>query len=270
MVPTPNHLTFLVKEETLITNEGKEVEMYKLEHSSDEDIMHNWAKHFRDQYCDVLTIDRLRQGTGLSRRDYMKNIKLPDDTIPPGPSIRAGDFSEILISDYLQYVLQYWVPRTKYNEKAVRNESTKGCDVLGIKIINDDMNDNAELAIYEVKAQLTQKSNNTRLQDAVNDSGKDYIRLAETLNAIKQRYIDKNETENVYKIERFQNCEDNPYHKIYGAVAVLSTINVDNNTIINTETTNHIETENLKLLIVYGDEMMELVTELYRRVADEA
>ncbi|MDY7046520.1 MULTISPECIES: Hachiman antiphage defense system protein HamA [unclassified Virgibacillus] len=265
------HLRWLVDTgEKLTLADGETVDVWVLNHETDDEVLSTWASHFRNHYCLDDEIDFYRRGYNFSRAEYLKEIKFPDSSVAPGPSIRAGDFSEILVSDYLQYILNYWVPRTRYGDKTVRNESTKGSDIIGFKIISDkqDSLDDA-LAIFEAKAKFTGRKQN-RLQDAVNDSAKDHSRIGESLNAIKQRLFDKGMLHDAERIERFQNLEDRPYTEVYGAVALLSTAIFDPNEEIKTQTSSHPNSNNLKLLIIHGDELMELVHEIYRRSADEA
>ena len=152
-----NHLRWLTNTgKRIITADGKTIEVWEFKHKNDEDILSAWATHFRNHYCLDSEIDSLRNGTGYSRAEYLKKIKFPDATTAPGPSIRAGDFAEILVADYLRYILGYWVPRTRYVDKTIRNESTKGCDTIGLKIIKDGkMSENDVLAIYESKTQFS-------------------------------------------------------------------------------------------------------------------
>ena len=132
------HVRWLIDTgEKLTLDNGKSVDVWVLRHVEDDDMLSAWAMHLRNHYCLDDEIDFYRRGLGLSRTDYLNNIKLPDSIKAPGPSIRAGDFSEILVSDYLQFILDYWVPRTRYGDKTVRNESTKGSDVIGFKIIDE-------------------------------------------------------------------------------------------------------------------------------------
>ena len=119
-------------------------------------------------------------------------MKFPDKAKAPGPSIRAGDFAEILVADYLTYLQGYTVPRTRYDRKGVPNESTKGPDVLAFKTQEDNPS-NDELLVYEVKAKLS-ATPKPMLQEAIDHSGKDYLRLGESLNGIKQRMLDRNDT----------------------------------------------------------------------------
>ncbi|MBU4502113.1 MAG: DUF1837 domain-containing protein [Nanoarchaeota archaeon] len=269
---TSKHLKWLCDTgKRLRTPDGKDVEIWEFKHNNDDAVFSAWAKHFRNHYCFDTEIDILRCGTGYSRSEYLTNIKLPDSSVAPGPSIRAGDFGEILVADYLQYILGYSVPRRRYAEKSVRNESTKGCDIIGFKYFHNGMDEKDDvLAIFEAKTQFSGTIANPRLQDAVNDSTKDQIRKAESLNAIKQHYVKQNLIDDVEKIARFQNLEDRPYREIYGAVALFSTQVLNETKIAETKTKHHPHAKELVLLVFHGNDMMTLVHELYRRVADEA
>jgi len=169
-----------------------------------------------------------------------------------------------------QFTLKYWVPRTRYGDKTVRNESTKGSDIIGFKIIKEKQ-DSADdtLALFEAKAKFTVTKEN-RLQNAVNDSSKDQARKAESLNAIKQRLFQKGSLFEAERIERFQNLEDRPYKELYGAVALFSSAIYDSDMASKTDVSGHPNLNNLKLLVIHGDEMMDLVHKIYRRAADEA
>ncbi|EFZ1984436.1 virulence associated protein, partial [Shigella flexneri] len=63
---------------------------------------------------------------------------------------------------------------------------------------------------------------------------------------------------------------DRPYNEISGAVALFSSNLVDPTAISKTSTNNHPNHNNLKLVVIHGKDMMNLVHELYRRAADEA
>jgi hypothetical protein len=266
------HVPWLVDTNSpLQTTCGKSAAVWEFRHTKDPTILAAWAKHFRNHYCLDSEIDALRNGTGLSRKAYLETIKFPDHHAAPGPSIRAGDFAEILLADYLEYVLKFWVPRTRYGDKTVRNESTKGCDLIGFKFFNPARESpNDQLAIFESKAQLSTSKTDPRLQDAVDDSAKDHIRRGESLNAIKQRLLHKESFEEVRKVERFQNPVDHPYRTAYGAAAVFSTSAYSADTERQTDCRQHPHHDGLDLVIVHGDDLMTLVHELYRRAADEA
>jgi len=70
----------------------------------------------------------LRKGTPHSRAEYLLQLKFPDASKSPGPSIRSGDFTEMLIADYVGIPFGLLGPRTRYDDKTIRNESKKGSD----------------------------------------------------------------------------------------------------------------------------------------------
>lgn len=254
----------------LTASSGDTIEVWELKHDSDERILSSWAKHFRNHYCRDTEIDVMRRGTPHSRMDYLLNMKFPDERHPPGPSIRSGDFAEILISDYVEYLLNYWVPRTRFADKNIRNESPKGCDVIGFGIVDEYSEDPDDtLVIFEVKAKLT-RMRTSRLQDAINDSMKDQVRKAESLHAIKQRLRYNNEAQKAIIVERFQNNLEYPYKEIYGAAAVLDHEYYDPSLESKCTTLGHPRCGQLRLIIVLGEQMMQLVNSLYLRAANEA
>jgi hypothetical protein len=269
---TYRHLDWLVDTgKRLATADGKEVQVWEFRHKNDDGILTSWVRHFRNHYCLDTEIDSLRKGYGHSRGDYLRQIKFPDASSAPGPSIRAGDFAEILVADYLEYTLKYWVPRTRWNCRTVRNESAKGCDIMGFKILGNGADSPEDvLAIFEVKAQFSGVKARARLQDAVDGSARDPIRKGESLNAIKQRLLDKQQLEDAQRVERFQNTEDRPFKEVFGAAALFSTSVFDEASIAATKANGHPAPKNLVLLVIHGNDMMKLVHELYKRAADEA
>ncbi len=173
------------KEESFTTSDGKPIKVFTFKHdSSDEETMSAWAKHFRNHYCSDTNIDEYINGTGLSKKDYLLQIKFPDQSVVPGPSVRAGDFSEILIADYLEFMLNYWVPRTRYSNKINRNSSPMGSDIIGFKLFDSNETNKDILTVIEAKASYRNATKN-RLQNAIDDSRKDDVRIAESLNAVK-------------------------------------------------------------------------------------
>lgn len=269
---TSEHIKWLVDTgERLKTVDGRDIAIWKFHHKKDEAVLSAWAKHFRNHYCFDKEIDYLCRGYKYSRAEYLNNIKFPDPRNAPGPSIRAGDFGEILVADFLEYLLDYWVPRTRYGNKTIRNESTKGSDIIGFHIVEDGRASSKDrLAIFEAKTQFSGNKPKTRLQDAVDSSAKDIARKAESLNAIKQRLHDLHRLGDAEKIERFQNEVDYPYQEVYGAVALFENPLFDSNLAYSTDSSSHPHSGDLSLIVIKGDQMMKLVHELYRRAADEA
>lgn len=269
----PSWIPWLVNtKQTITTINGKTVEVWEFRHEDDETILSDFACHYRNHYCTDDEIDMLRRGSPYTRAEYLINVKFPDARQGLGPAIRAGDFGEILVADYAQHVLGFDVPRTRYDRKTVHDESTKGSDVVGFKLIDgvDHPSEDDSLLVVETKTQFSGENPENRLQDAVNDSKKDPVRLGESLNAIKQRLIDRRDAERAQIVERFQSPEDSPYVKEFGAVALFSTKVFDPEVLAQTDTTGHPNDADVSLLVIHGQEMMVLVHGLYDRAANEA
>lgn len=272
-MPPPQHIAWLIDTQQRIqTADGRTVEVWELQHNNDPAVLSEWAKHLRQHYCDDALFDQLIEGTGQTRAQYLVNIKFPDAANAPGPSIRAGDFAEILLADYVEYKLGYWCPRQyRYENKINRNESSKGCDIVGFRFVDgNNPNPNDELLIVEAKARLSGNQAVNRLQDAVNDSEKDFLREPMTLNAIKQRYLERDDNESATKVQRFQNPADRPFRRVNGAAAVYTENIFAPNLVQQTITGTHPNANNLKLIVVKGPTLMALVHALYQRAADEA
>lgn len=267
----PPSLTYLTRCEGTLTSEGGDIiEVWELRGPVSSAHLSKWAQHFRQHYCPDSEIDELRAGTSFSRADYLVNLVFPDATTAPGPSIRSGDFAEILISDYVEHVLRYWVPRGKYAEKASRNESVKGVDILGFKMLAHTHAPADELLAFEVKAELSGGAYSGALQKAVTDSAQDYLRSAFTLNATKRRLKHAGAHERALVVERFQNKDDRPFVFKCGAGAVLSDLAYDEAGVCNISTESHQNGANLQLLVVKGTDLMALVRSLFQTAANEA
>lgn len=267
--------------QTMKTTDGKIIEVWELQHKKDETALSAWAKHFRNQYCKDSDLDFLRGDR--SRKDFLENIKFPSRHSALGPGVRAGDFGEILVADYLQWIIGYWVPRVRWNSKVVRDESSKGSDVIGFQFHDKTENSPKDaLAVFETKTKFSGVGAGTRLQDAIDDSAKDHLRIAESLNYIKQRLFDKGEKLKAKQVERFQNPVDQPYREVYGAAALYSHDQFKPSEICKADCQKirtsangatpqpHPNRSALVLIVIKGTDMMSLVHDLYRRAADEA
>ena len=198
---TSRHTKWLVNTGSLKTSDGKDIEVWEFQHHNDQKILSLWAKHFRNHYCLDTDIDEMCGG--LSRSDYLTTIKFPSRTSTPGPSIRAGDFGEILVSDFLEWILGFWVPRVRWSSKTIRNESPKGSDVIGFKFHNkktDESSKDDALFVCESKTKFSNSRNNC-FQEAIKDSAKDHIRIDESLNFIKQKLFYNKSIDNVQKCQ---------------------------------------------------------------------
>ncbi len=256
--------------------------MWELRHLPDEDILSQWAAHVRRHYCSDKQLDLLRGPR--SRKDYLEQIKFPSQASSLGPPVRAGDFGEILVADLLEWLWGYWVPRVRWASKVVRDESPKGSDVVGFYFKEGVQapSPKDELYVAEAKTRFSRGGGN-RLQDAVDGSAKDGLRIDESLNFIKQKLLDADDIGGLMRVERFQNQLDEPYRRRFGAAALFSEEELDHQQLKRTDTraievniggsklnVPHPNRHDLDLILIRGPQMMKLVHELYRRAADEA
>lgn len=277
MATKKKHTDWLTKTgEKVKTSDGKVVSVYELQvDTADTVTLKDWANQFREHYCLDSQIDALRAGTKKSRAEYLIDLAFPDTTPGLGPATRAGDFAEILIADLLEHHLGFWTPRTRYADKQSRNESPKGTDVLGFKFNSADGHKKPSkkdaLITFESKAQLTGKRYKGKLQEAVEHSAKDVLRMAESLNAMKRRLLNQNDLIGVEKVQRFQDGLETPYIRVSGAAAILCSSVFDAKQIsTTTDASAHENSENLLLIVVHSTALMAFVHALYSRAANEA
>jgi hypothetical protein len=263
------------------TFDGVPIEVWDFAYADDAAVLSAWACHFRNHYCLDNQIDLLK-APATTRSQYLIDYKFPTQTGGLGPATRAGDFGEILVADFLQWIRGCWVPRVRWSSKIIRNESPKGSDVVGF-LLDDpsEPNKDDQLFIYEVKTKFS-KSKENRLQTAINDSAKDYLRIGESLNFIKQKMLDKHDLDGVAKVERFQNPTDHPYIEKYGAAEIVSkefeclktSGSADCQSVPvkvgREEVAPHPHRANLELIVISGSELMKLTHKLYEASADEA
>ncbi|RWG90560.1 Hachiman antiphage defense system protein HamA [Mesorhizobium sp.] len=267
----PAHVAWLENTgDTFQTADGKTVEVWRLNHVADGAVLSDWARHFRQHYCTDGDLAALVEGTGLSNSQYLTQIKFPDAQTAPGPSTRSGDFGEILVADYIEYVLGYWCPRqVRYEDRYNRNAPTHGCDVMGFRFAGEEPGEpNDELFALEAKAGFG-PTNDNRLQQAIDGSIKDLKREAMSLNAIKQR-LRKVNLAQARAIQRFQNAADHPFVRKHGAAAILEDSVFTDMNLASSDASKHPNRDNLVLIVIRGEAMMQLVHALYQRAADEA
>jgi len=263
MSPTPTHCSwFEDTHTTLSTSDGEIVRVINFNHQQNEDILKEWALHLRRHYSSDEDLEKNSTSMGMSKSDYLRDIKFPNNTAP-GPSVRSGDFSEILVADYIQFLMNYDVPRTRYDRKPTPNDSTKGTDILGFKFSENNRPIDDELITCEVKGSLGQgRTASSSLQNAINDSKKDFeTRLPIALNATLQRLKDRGETESIKTVERFMNKIQNPYRQITGAFFVCSK-NCWQDNLVTQAHSNHPNFNTIYLTFT-GTNLMELANRLY-------
>ena len=268
MEATHRYMNYLISENPIYTNEGKKIEVFHLDIQDDPEIFEEWAKQFRRNYCSDDELQEMTNEINISSNEYLKNYKLPSDS-GIGLSTMSGDFGEIVVSDYLQYIEEYAVPRTRYDSKVNKDTSTQGSDVLGYK--KGDMTlQNDEIIVIEVKSSASTGSsltNKQRLQVAINHSDKDFERFSTSVVASYLKLV-KDNSDQADIVKRFLNTTDHPFNVIYGAVAVHSNQSYDIEFIKNAVTQHHRAKENLRLLVIHSNELLNFIKRLYLKASE--
>ena len=263
-----SYIKYLAQENPIITDEGKQIEILHLDIQDDLEIFEDWAKQFRRNYCSDDELDEMTSVMSISSKEYLKDYKLPSDS-GIGLSTMSGDFGEILVSDYFQYIEKYMVPRTRYDSKVNKNTSTQGSDVLGYKQDSSNVS-NDEVVVVEVKTSASASSSSkakNKLQEAINHSDKDFERFSTSIVASYLR-LKKSNSDQAKVVERFLNITDKPFNVIYGAVAVYSNQSYDIDVIKAVVSKKHRDFQKLRLLVIHSDELMKFIRELYLKASE--
>ncbi|EMS74333.1 hypothetical protein H318_14743 [Enterococcus durans IPLA 655] len=263
----PKFIEYFIREENVVTNQGKDISIIKIDINNDEDVLKQWAIHLRNHYCSLEELDELREGPGLSRLEFLRDMKFPNPTLGLGSATMSGDFSEILIADYIEYILNYIVPRVRYRQKANRNTSTQGSDLIGYKVESIETNSiNDELLIVEVKARNSESNPEATLQNAVDHSEKDIVRIAESLNASYRMLKNYNEYEGMRLVRRFQNPTDRPHKRTFAAASVHSDTSFSVDLLKQVDISKH--PEDVKLIAIHSPNFLTFIKEMYVRAAN--
>ena len=263
-----SYIKYLIQEDPIITDEGKQIEILHLDIQDDPEIFEDWANQFRRNYCSDDELAEMVGFMNISPKEYLKNFKLPSDS-GIGLSTMSGDFGEILISDYLQYIEEYVVPRTRYDSRVNKDTSTQGSDVLGYKQDSSNVS-NDEVVVIEVKSSASDSSSSqakNKLQEAINHSDKDFERFSTSIVASYLR-LKKSNSDQANVVERFLNITDKPFNVIYGAVAVYSNQSYDIDVIKTVVSKKHRDFQKLRLLVIHSDELMKFIRELYSKASE--
>lgn len=264
----PKFIDYFIHEEIVITDKGKDISVIKIEINDDLTVFEQWARHLREHYCSLEELDELREGTGLSRAEFLRDMKFPNPNFGLGSATMSGDFSEILIADYIEYILNYIVPRVRYRQKFNRNTSTQGSDLIGYKVESIETNSiNDEMLIVEVKARNSESNPEATLQNAVNHSAKDLVRIAESLNASYRMLKNYNEEEGMRLVRRFQNPTDRPHKRTFAAAAVSSDKAFSRELLKEIDTSEH-PSPDVQLIAVHSPKFLEFIKQMYVRAAN--
>jgi len=263
----PKYIKWFVKENNITLEDGFPITCYRLDYKIDEDVFHEWAIHIRRHYESDDDLKESLKETKMSTENYLRSLVIPQKSDLLGPTSRSNDFTEIMISDLIEFIHGYIVPRCKQYNRSGKTQSEHGSDILAYKILNPDNIPSVkdELLVIEVKSELS-SDKYTPIKDAVTISHKyDKIRHTHTLNYYRKklRYLKKEKQAN--EISRFQNKSEHDYLITYIASAINSRITIPENIIFGIKGDDLELRNNDKIFLVHGDKLMDLAHAIYDR-----
>lgn len=267
-----NNRDYFKYEKSISSRDGNIIKVFSLSNDLlDENILNAWASGLRDNYVEERLLKSLVNGTGLTQQAFLQKHIFPNHKDKLGAATMSGEFGEILVCDYINFVLEHYVTRTRYLEKVNPNIPVSGSDVIGYKVKHTDNPSKTDhLIVAEVKTRSSMLGDKnslckTTVKNAIEDSIKDRVRIGESLNAEKRRLLNRSRIEDAKIVERFQNKTDNPFSLDFFAVAVLDSTLYSEQVILDV-VNNQLENLNLtNVLIIYCDELKLFLRDIYRR-----
>jgi hypothetical protein len=263
---------YFIFDKSIPCSSGNKIQVYKLNNDLlDDNSLNNWASGLRDNYVEEILLESLVKGTGLTQKEFLEKNIFPNHQNKLGASTMSGEFGEILVYDYINFVLKYYVTRTRYFEKVNPNMSVSGSDVIGYQVKHiDNPSKTDHLIVAEVKTRSSIYGNKNSLckktvKDAIEHSVKDRVRIGESLNAEKRRLLNRSRIEEAKIVERFQNKTDNPFSLDFFAVAVLDNELYSDQVVLDVVNSQHENIKSPNVLIIYSKELKLFLRDLYRR-----
>ena len=263
---------YFIFDNSIISSRGEEIQVYKFNTELlNENSLNNWALGLRYNYIEKDLLELAISGTGLTKKEYLEKMIFPNPEVSQGAATMSGEFGELLVYDYINYVLEYYVPRVRYFNKVNPDMPVPGSDVIGYKMENYNKGSkNDKLLVAEVKTRSTISGNKTTaitetITKAIKGASKDRVRVGESLNAEKSKLLTRGRFREAKIVERFQNKTDNPYNLDFFAVAVMDNELYSEQLIL--DVINN-QNENIKftnILIIHSKELKSILRDLYKR-----
>lgn len=263
----PRYIEWFVNEHSTCLEDGVPISCYKLDYSVDYALFDEWALHIRRHYESDDELKESLADTKLSIEEYLRTYVIPQKSDPFGSTARSSDFTEIMISDLIEFINGYTVPRCKQDNRSGKSNSEHGTDILAYKFDNPNHRPSIkdELLAIEVKAGLSSDSYEP-INKAVTDSHEyDAIRYAHTLNFYRKSLRYKRQYQQADEIARFQKKSEHDFALVFIAAAIISREDISNNTIVGIKGEDLALRKNDKIFLVHGKKLMELAHQIYER-----
>ncbi|WP_025730827.1 Hachiman antiphage defense system protein HamA [Atopobacter phocae] len=267
-----NNSQYFQFDKELISSNGIKANIFKLNNEIvDEEALNKWAYGMRNNYVEEHLLESLLAGTGLTKKQYLEQNVFPNPQNSQGAATMSGEFGEILVYDYINFVLEHYVSRTRYFDKINPDMPLPGTDVMGYKIQNiSKPSTKDQLLVAEVKTRSSKTGKKMSLEDnplgkAIIDSEKDRVRIGESLNAEKRRLLTRNRVDEAKIVERFQNKTDTPFSLNFYAVVIIDSYLYSDQFFL--DVLNEIENKivDKNILVIHSKELIAFLRDIYRR-----
>lgn len=229
----PKYINWFVENSNIILEDGIPITCYRLDYEMDEDVYCEWALHLRQHYE---SDDELIESLDITKMDikqYLRTHVIPQRSDPFGPTSRSNDFTEIMISDLLEFIQGYTVPRCKQRNRSGKTQSEHGTDIIAYKYDKQNTRSSStdELLVVEVKAGLSSDKYDPILNAVADSNAYDEVRHTHTLNFYRKKLRCINNKQQSDEVARFQKKSECDYIIVYMAAAIISRQQIDNDII---------------------------------------
>ena len=262
----PSYIDWIIEEKGITIKDGIPINCYRIDYKEDDTILDNWALHIRRNYIEDEDLLLDAEINGMTVEQYLHDRVIPQRNETLGPAARSGDITEILVSDLLEFIFGYSVPRYKQKNRSGKNNSEHGTDVIAYKYFNgcDSPSEKDELVATEVKARLTSNGYGP-LENAIKESKKDEQRLARTIDYCRKRLKEIGSVEQSNEVARFLLKPDNNYKLTYAVAGISSCQTVDQEIKLSASGEELQISAQQKIFFIHGKTLMDLAHKIYER-----
>lgn len=114
----PQYIDWIVEETGIVIKDDIPLKCYKIDYKDDESILDDWALHIRRNYIEDTELKEDADDNAMTVEQYLHDYVIPQKGEELGATVRSADITEILISDLLEFVHQYSVPRYKLKNRS--------------------------------------------------------------------------------------------------------------------------------------------------------
>lgn len=258
-LPKPDFIRWLIKEDD-VQIDGVVTNCFRLEGDIDGAALQKWALHVRRHYIRDDELRRYVDYYGFNPSEYLREYRIPNV-----PQIMSGDFAEIVISDLLQFIEGYEVPRYKHHGRVDKNSSEHGTDVIAYKVADSAIpNLNDELLAVEVKSRSSSTALGEAIHAAAKDSQKDRSRVAMTLVYYSERSLKSGDTRTAAELRRFLCASEHPYIESF-AIGALAGTDDAKRQLDGKNAVDYSIDQDDRVYIVHKSHLMDLIKEIYDR-----